>query len=81
MVTDLPQKEMPYTDQYIHQSLENTLTLSRPDIFFVSDLALSLEYDRAWQMKHRYVCRFPVKLIIWKKKACCTYNAWSAADI
>ena len=23
------------------------LTLSRPDIFFVSDLALSLEYDRA----------------------------------
>ena len=30
-----------------YRSVIISLTLSRPDIFFVSDLALSLEYDRA----------------------------------
>ena len=28
-----------------------------------------------------YFCSFPVKLIIWQKKACCKYNAWMSADI
>ena len=45
------------------------LTLSLPDIFFVSNFALSLEYDRAWQIKHcLYIYSLSVKLIIWEKR-------------
>ena len=37
------------------------LTLSLPDIFFFSNLALNLEYDRAWQIKHclhlQFLCK------------------------
>ena len=48
--------------QFVLISWQKYLTLSRPDIFFVSDLALSLEYDRAWQMKHCLCLQFPCKV-------------------